>query len=234
MPSLDLKLLLDFNSLVPNSALGAKAFSFATNNELFRSLPIFVSLVVLWFTGADKQRRPHMIVGLLAVALALGISVSVQSRNGLHLHPSIDPALSLKGKIFGILPETYGRDRSFPSDTATFFFGLSAVILLEHRLLGVVAILWSSVTFGVMRIALGWHYPSDVAAGIALGVGMVLLASKSARLIAWAQRLLIRAEPRMYFVHAAYFLFLAEGYSVFPGVDGILRGMKMVHVAVLK
>jgi undecaprenyl-diphosphatase len=224
----DLKILLEFNSLIPGSRVGAKLFWFLSNNSLFRSLPIFLSLGALWFRGDDRIRRARMAVGLIAVCLALGISIIVQGHFETRLHPSLDPALHLKGMGQGILPLEYGRPWSFPSDTATLFFALSTVVLLANRKAGAVCMAWCVITVGFMRIALGWHYPSDVAVGIALGSGSVFLLTWIKPLIVWVERLFERSEARMYMAHTVFLLFLAEAYSEFPGIQGILQGMKMI------
>lgn len=230
----DLKILLEFNSLIPASRVGAKLFWFLSNNPIFRSLPIFLSLGALWFQGNDRTRRARMAVGLFAVCMALGISIIVQGHFETRLHPSLDPALHLKGVGLGILPLDYGRPWSFPSDTATLYFALSTVVLLANRKAGAVCMAWCLFTFGFMRIALGWHYPSDVAMGIALGSGLVFLLTRIKPLTAWVERLLERCEPRIYLVHAVFLLFLAEAYSEFPGIQGILQGMKMIASQIRK
>ena len=59
------------------------------------------------------------------------------------------------------------RDRlgSFPSDTATLYFSLVTIVFLKRPLLGSIALLWSWVTVGLVRVAPGWHYPIDIVGG---------------------------------------------------------------------
>src|SRR5205814_5579420 len=53
------------------------------------------------------------------------------------------------------LTEVWDRLGSFPSDTATLFFALATIILIENRLLGVLCLVWAMMTAGVARVEIG-------------------------------------------------------------------------------
>lgn len=65
----------------------------------------------------------------------------------------------------------------FPSLHTTFFFGLSAVILLYNKKLGSVFFV-ASFLMALSRIFCGLHWPSDILAGVALGILSALLIYK--------------------------------------------------------
>jgi undecaprenyl-diphosphatase len=57
-----------------------------------------------------------------------------------------------------------------------FFFALSAGLWSINRTAGLIAFLWTIIVIDFPRIYLGIHYPSDVLAGVVMGIlGMRLL-----------------------------------------------------------
>ncbi len=69
------------------------------------------------------------------------------------------------------LPITLPTDPSFPSGHAAGSFAFATFILVTHRRAGMgLAVLATLVA--ISRVALGVHYPSDVAVGALLGAGL--------------------------------------------------------------
>src|ERR671932_2906886 len=62
----------------------------------------------------------------------------------------------------------HAADAGFPSDHATASFTIAVAILLRSRRWGYVT-LAMAIVLSVGRVAMGFHYPSDVLAGAALG-----------------------------------------------------------------
>jgi len=228
--NLDLHLLLELNSMVPHNALGYKIVnSMGSNslNSLYRGFPVFFYMVVLWFSREDHKRRSRMLIGLLATCLAIVMSLWMQYHLATHIRPFLDPSLHL----LGINPNNtlgWNHLNSFPSDSATLFFSLATVIFLESRIAGGIAFLWSLVTIGIARVATGWHYPSDIAGGLLLGIACVYLLTRIRPLSSFFERLLLRYQPRMYIVHALVFFWLAEAYTLFSGLRGLYNGFVMI------
>ncbi|TCL73050.1 lipid A 1-phosphatase LpxE [Rhizobium sp. BK251] len=70
--------------------------------------------------------------------------------------------------IFGFSPFSNASFQSFPSGHATTigaFFAALALLFPRYRILFLACALW----LGMTRVMVGAHYPSDVAAGLALG-----------------------------------------------------------------
>ncbi|MBR0696607.1 phosphatase PAP2 family protein [Bradyrhizobium lablabi] len=210
----DRELLLTLNSLVgldgPHYVWGL------ASNALFRGFPIFFAWFVLWFSRDCIRRRSRMLVALLAVCLATVLSVWLQFHLATHTRPILDPALHLNIIDPG---SNWDRTGSFPSDTATVFFALATVILLENRVVGLICLLWVAAVIAIPRVVVGWHYPSDVVGSLLLGPGFVLLFDKVPYLRMLFERSLRLFEGRMYLVHALLFVLMADASHLFDGLQ---------------
>lgn len=219
----DLSILLSLNHLLAGSNVKLKILDQIGNNPLIRGSPIFFALVSIWFIANSIEARSRILVGVLASCLATGISVSLQEHWTPHLRPLLDTSLPLNLVGVARIEDWHGRLGSFPSDTASLYFSLCAVIFLQRRSMGLLCLLWALVTVGVARIALGWHYPSDIVGGLLLGPTVVFLLSRPE----WPRRIgasfLRKFEGREYIVHSIYFLLLADAYYLFPGLQDIYR-----------
>jgi membrane-associated phospholipid phosphatase len=224
--NLDRDLLLALNSLAGSDTLYIWRLG---NNDLFRGFPVFFPLVALWFSGDCEKRRSRMLAGLLAVCLTTVLSLWLQFHLTAHVRPLLDQTLPLK--VFDpAWRNIWDRTGSFPSDTATLFFGLVTVIFLENRLIGLFCFLWTIGIIALPRVIFGWHYPSDIFGAVILGPGGVLLFSKIPFLRMQIEHTLVWFEGRMYLVHALLFVYLAETYNMFRSVDGAGKFlMKMFH-----
>jgi undecaprenyl-diphosphatase len=90
------------------------------------------------------------------------------------------------------------HDTSFPSDHATAAFAIAVALFLRHRKAGWLALGLATV-LSIARVAVGTHYPGDVAAGAAIGTAAALvfwhpsLREPLRRLGEWAGRTYDRA-----------------------------------------
>jgi undecaprenyl-diphosphatase len=229
----DVRGLIELNSLVRNNPLAAELIPMLGNNPFIRGFPVFFSIVALWFSTGCRERRRRILVGLFGTFVATILAVWMQHSFVFHLRPFLDTSLHL-GFVDPASTLNWDHVGSFPSDSATLFFSLVAVIFIENRMAGCFAFLWSLATVGVTRVALGWHYPSDIAGGLILGVACVYLLTRVKYLRTLAEELLQRCESRIFVVHALVFLFLADAYTLFPGLGdiawrlhGVLKGLTM-------
>ncbi len=219
--NLDTALLLKLNSVAVASEFTGKLIDFIGTNPLLRGMPIFLPLAALWFEGESRERRSRMLAGMLAATLATVLSVWLQYHVLIHERPLLDPTLHLH-----LLEpvESWDRLDSFPSDTGTLFFGLATVVLIENRWAGMLALFWALISVGLCRVVIGFHYPSDVVGALLLGPGMVFCFSRSPWLGARFDDLQTRFGRRGYLLHGLLFIFLADAYSQFHGLNGIEHG----------
>jgi undecaprenyl-diphosphatase len=122
----------------------------------------------LWFKNAEVRDRVRLLIGVATAVAAALLSRAIQFSLPFHVRPLYNAALHLK-LAHTILPGTLSGWSSFPSDHATICFGLATVILCHHRKLGLLMLAWTTVLCAC-RVALGFHYTTDILAGAALGI----------------------------------------------------------------
>lgn len=128
------------------------------------AIVFLVILAVLFFArGKHRSRngRHGVVAAALSAALALLVAQAIASAwdrpRPYEAHPD-DAHL--------LLPPS--PDPSFPSDHATGAFAIAVAIGLRYRTAGLVTLILALLV-SISRVALGTHYPSDVAGGAALG-----------------------------------------------------------------
>jgi membrane-associated phospholipid phosphatase len=223
LSQVDHDVLLRLNSIILYNALFPKIFYDIGFNPLIRGFPVLFPLAVLWFYDDYDKRRSRLLIGLLTTCLVVLLSVWMQFHVNIHTRPFLDQTLPIYDRRTA---EVWDRLGSFPSDTATLYFSLDAIIFLERPLWGSIALFWSLVTVGLVRVALGWHYPSDIIGALVFGPGCVYLISKIKYLGLLSERFLYIFRSRAYIIHSMFVIFVADAYNLFPGLQGIIRFLK--------
>jgi membrane-associated phospholipid phosphatase len=225
--NLDQEILLALNSLAGDDTQYIWTLS---TYGLLRGFPVTFPLVALWFAGDDIKRRSRMLAGLLAVCLATVLSFWCQLHLNINIRPLVDPTLPLK-IVVPHWASNWDRAGSFPSDTATLFFGLSTVIFLENRLIGLFCFVWTVTIVALPRIIFGWHYPSDIVGAMILGSGSVFLFEKIPYLRMLFERLLFAFRSHTYLVHALLFAFLTEASNLFLNLEKMGKSfLQIIHL----
>ena len=89
-------------------------------------------------------------------------------------------------------PYAQGTDKSFPSDHASAAFGIAWGVFLVDRVVGSI-FLAAAAVISWSRVVVGAHYPSDVGAGVLMGLAAALLLVRLGRpLLAWLVELASR------------------------------------------
>lgn len=215
---MDSKILLMLNSLTYNH-VWAEVFLLFGNDALVRGGPVFFSLVLVWFAKAEPEHQLKILSGLVATMLATLTAVTLQFVVTPHVRPFLDSALPINTAGIDLGDVGLHRMSSFPSDSAALYFAVCTIIFLQNRKLGVVCGIWSFLTVGVCRVALGYHYPSDILGALILGSGYVLIFSK----LDFVQMAFHRFHFSIPIRTALMFLFLGEAYNQFLGVFGIVH-----------
>lgn len=227
LEQLNTNTVLYLNAILRHHHLVTRIVQGLADNALARGAPVFIPLLVIWFSGEKAQHRGRILSGLVGVCVATFGSVVLQRCLHLGVRPFLDPKLHLY-LLNGEFADGWYHANSFPSDTAALFFSLSTVVFLEWRLAGIIAYGWSFLIDGICRIALGFHSPIDVLGGIILGVGTAYLFSRMPLMTNVAQRATERSNYRLAWIHASLVLFIADAYSLFPSLRGILQFLHLL------
>ena len=222
MQQVDLEVLLYLNHTAEAHPDLLRLIKLLADSPLARGLPSFGTLIYLWFSSDNIERRCSIVVGMLATSAALAVSVLLQFVLTVHLRPIFDPAVDvanlLRWEKIGFGKRVY----SFPSDTSVLYFGFAAVIFTVNKAAGVANFVWCLVTVGLLRVALGLHYPSDILAAIFLTSLSVFAASRVGFLRATIARVMKSFDARQVMANAAFVMFLLEAYNLFQGVQALL------------
>lgn len=221
--NIDLTILEALNGFASDKGFWYFVFSTLGNNPLLRGGPVFACLAVVSLPAPSTRVKSKIILGLFGTFLAVAVSVWCQVHLQVHLRPIFDNSLNIKDVGgWATNRNTWGkRIYSLPSDTATAYFAIASIVYLQRKLLGLFCFSWVFLTVGISRVVLGIHYPSDILAGFFLGVGLVYLFTN----LTIAQGLLTRSMQRYdssnYIYMTFIYLFSAEAYSLFPGLEEI-------------
>lgn len=145
------------------------------SSPLLVALAVFVArwlilafgLYFLFLLTAKKPSHRHAVLeGFWSVLLTLAVTAAIAyliQRSRPFLAP-IEPGFP----IIRLIPEPLNT--SFPSGHTGTSFAMATAIFFVNRRLGILAIATAfAVSLG--RIAVGVHYPSDIAGGILVGIG---------------------------------------------------------------
>lgn len=224
---MDNKILLALNSLTYDHFY-AEVLLLVGNNALIRGGPVFFAFVLVWFAKPDPEHQIKILFGLVATMLATITSVVLQFLFTPHTRPFMDTALPINTAVADLGDLGLHRLSSFPSDSAALYFAICTIIFLENRRLGIVSFVWAFLTVGVSRVALGYHYPSDVLGALVLGPGLVLISSRMRFAQTFCAEQIRRFPRAMPVLTALMFLFLAEAYNQFFGVLNILHVIRRI------
>jgi membrane-associated phospholipid phosphatase len=151
---------------------------FAGSKALFSGVILLGMVWYAWFDLAvGIQMRAQLLVGTLVAYGAGVVSRVLQLALPTHPRPLHDPLLAFSPPT-GVNPQTLNHWNSFPSDHAAVFFGLAYAIYRVDRKVGAIAFAFAGL-LGFARVYLGYHYPTDVIGGGALGVFCVALCVQS-------------------------------------------------------
>jgi membrane-associated phospholipid phosphatase len=142
-------------------------------------LPLVACLVWLWFRHDEREgSRLAVIQALIGGFVALVVSRLIQDFSPDRPRPIYDEALGFI-RPYGVSADILRDWSSFPSDTTAMAFALASGVFLASRRLGWFCFAWAALVAALPRAYLGYHYPSDLLGGAALGTLIVLLCGRA-------------------------------------------------------
>jgi undecaprenyl-diphosphatase len=172
----DFTIVLFLNKFVGKSRLLDGSVELISEKHILEGVLFVALLWLIWFKDKREQSRIGLFMGGVAAVLAVLVSRLLQLALPFHVRPLYNPDLQLTWPI-GVEWGTLNHWNSFPSDHAAFYFALATLIWICNRHLGVFAFFWAAITSST-RIYLGYHYPTDILGGAAVGIFMVMLFRK--------------------------------------------------------
>jgi undecaprenyl-diphosphatase len=174
------RFIMEFlNTFSRSDEIFLKVAYFVSINDLFKGILIVTLLWYVWLKDSKDLRVDNIFIfrTVLGAVLAILIGRMAQNHLPMRLRPIHNPEIDFVTP-YEFLEKMLGDWSSFPSDHAVLFFAVSTAIWSKDRILGMFCFAWSLVVICFPRIYLGFHYPSDILAGIVLGIGIMLVSLK--------------------------------------------------------
>jgi undecaprenyl-diphosphatase len=216
----DFTIVLFLNKFVGKSRLFDGSVELISEKHILEGVLFVALLWLIWFKDKHEESRIRLFMGGAAAVLAGLLSRLLQLAIPFHVRPLYNTDLTLTWPI-GVERGFLKHWNSFPSDHASLFFALATLIWISDRRLGLFAFFWAAITSST-RIYLGYHYPTDILGGAALGIFMVILFQRLPlprvvyRLLDWERY----HSPSFY---AVAFIATYQAATLFEDVRGIAQ-----------
>ncbi|ACB67797.1 phosphatase PAP2 family protein [Burkholderia ambifaria] len=148
----------------------------------FKGFVLIPVLCWLWFQpGPQRERQRELVIATVASGLvALAFGRLLAKTLPFRVRPIYNPDLHLHFPSEELRAATLQAWSSFPSDHAMLWMAIATGIFIIARRVGVLALLYAVVFICVPRAYLGFHYPTDLIAGAAIGIAIAWLLTRDA------------------------------------------------------
>jgi undecaprenyl-diphosphatase len=201
---LDAAFMLELNKFARKSVFFDFLIVGVFRLDTIKMMPLVGAIFYVWFAVAERRRA--VFDGLLGAFIALVVSRLIQNVSDHRPRPALSGQFEFTLPVGG-----YTNDwSSFPSDNAALGFALATTLWLASRPIGAMGFAWAIIIICFPRLYGGFHYPSDVLAGAAIGVFTVLAVAKCRPLFDAPFKWLMRLESRragLFYLFAFFFAF---------------------------
>jgi membrane-associated phospholipid phosphatase len=146
----------------------------------FKGLVLIPVLWWMWFQQDErcKWRREMVLATLLSGLVALFVGRLLTHWLPFRVRPIYSAELHLHFAGSNIKDALLTSWSSFPSDHAMLWMAVATGTFLVWRGIGVLAILYTVLFICVPRAYLGFHYPTDLLMGAAVGIGITYVMTR--------------------------------------------------------
>ncbi|HTH60211.1 MAG TPA: phosphatase PAP2 family protein [Paraburkholderia sp.] len=148
----------------------------------FKGFLLIPLLWWIWFQPSPRRdwQREMVIATLASGLVALAVGRSLAKFLPFRQRPLFNPDLHLHFVSSSLREAGLSTWSSFPSDHAMLWMAISVGIFLVWRGIGTLAILYTAIFICLPRAYLGFHYPTDLIVGAAIGVVITLVLTRDA------------------------------------------------------
>lgn len=152
---------------------------FLVSNNFLKGGVLVMVLWWYWFRDrtVDLITRKKVLLTLFSCLMTLAFIRVIIMMMPFRSRPMHDPGLTYITP-YGLDPAALEDFSTFPSDHAGLFFALATGIFFISRRVGIAAIIYVLCFICFPRLYLGYHYFSDILAGIAIGAASTILVMK--------------------------------------------------------
>lgn len=145
----------------------------------------FLLIPLLWWIWFEPGERREWRCEMVIATVASGLIALAAGRLLAHFlpfreRPIFNPDLHLHFASDSLREASLSSWSSFPSDHAMLWVAIAMGIFLVWRGAGALALLYTAVFICLPRAYLGFHYPTDLLAGAAIGVAITYLMTRDA------------------------------------------------------
>lgn len=154
----------------------------------FKGLVLLPLLWWMWFQQGERRewRRQMVLATLLSGVVALFVGRLLTHWLPFRVRPIYSTELHLNFAGSNIKDALLTNWSSFPSDHAMLWMAIATGIFLVWRGIGVLAILYAILFICVPRAYLGYHYPTDLLVGAAVGIAITYVMTREAIRVRYA------------------------------------------------
>jgi membrane-associated phospholipid phosphatase len=148
----------------------------------FKGFLLIPLLLWIWFEPSDRRdwQREMVIATVASGLIALAAGRALAHFLPFRERPLFNPELHLHFASSSLREAALSDWSSFPSDHAMLWVAIAMGIFLVWRLVGVLALLYAALFICLPRAYLGFHYPTDLLAGAAIGVAITWIMTRDA------------------------------------------------------
>lgn len=156
------------------------AMTTVANLHTFKGLVLVPVLWWIWFQPGERRewRREMVIATIISALLALAAGRLLADFLPFRQRPLLDPSFQAHFPLSAAQGAMLATWSSFPSDHAMLWASVSAGIFMIWRKVGVLAFLYTAIVICFPRAYLGFHYPTDLLAGAAIGIAITYVMTR--------------------------------------------------------